>query len=344
MDSTEKRPLMIARGWIQAAAIVLIIGFFIMGVLTYYTYTEEPPIPDVVKTTNGSTLFTRGDIMAGQEIFLGNGLMEYGSIFGHGAYLGPDFTTEYLHRAALSSIDFYGGSNSDTARSRTIQDFKTNRYDDATGTLVYTDAQAHAFSECQAYYASFFGEPSTKFGLRPSAIRDPEEIRKLTAFFSWSAWAASTARPGHPYSYTNNWPPEPLVDNHATADSIVWSVLSLIVLLGGIGLLLAVFGRWNLLGWHGREQQSVSFRAPDEVLLTPAQKACAWFFFIMAALFVVQTLLGGATEHYRADLQTFFGIDLGRLLPFNVVRTWHLQLALFWIVTAFLAAGVSLFR
>jgi len=147
MDSTEKRPLIIARGWIQVAAVVLIFGFFILGLLTYYTYTDEPPIPHVVKSTNGSTLFTREDILAGQQIFLGNGLMEYGSIFGHGAYLGPDFTTEYLHRAALSSIDFYGGPDSDTARSRTIRDFKTNRYDDAAGTLVYTDAQAHAFHE-----------------------------------------------------------------------------------------------------------------------------------------------------------------------------------------------------
>ena len=43
-----------------------------------------------------------------------------------------------------------------------------------------------------------------------------------------------------------------------------------------------------------------------------------------------------------ADLQTFFGIDLGRLLPFNVVRTWHLQLCLFWIVTAYLSAGIFL--
>ena len=119
------------------------------------------------------------------------------------------------------------------------------------------------------------------------------------------------------------------MNNHATADSIVWSVLSLAALLAGTGLLLGAFGRWNFLGWHGREQQAISFRAPDEMVLTPAQRACAWFFFIMAALFLVQTLLGGATEHYRADLQTFFGIDLGRLLPFNVVRTWHLQLALF---------------
>src|SRR5215470_5171706 len=105
MESTEKRPLMIAGGWIQAAILVLIIGFFILGVLTYYTYSGEPPIPDVVKSASGSTLFTRADIMAGQQIFLSNGLMEYGSVFGHGAYLGPDFTTGYLHSTALSSID-----------------------------------------------------------------------------------------------------------------------------------------------------------------------------------------------------------------------------------------------
>lgn len=128
MQLNEKRPLMVANGWIQAAAIVLIIGFFIMGVLTYYTYNDEPPIPEVVKADTGAILFTRADIMAGQSIFLRNGLMEYGSVFGHGAYLGPDFTAEYLHRAALSSIDVYGGATSDTALSKTIQDFKTNRY------------------------------------------------------------------------------------------------------------------------------------------------------------------------------------------------------------------------
>lgn len=342
MQGSEKRSLLISNAWLQAAGIVLIVGFLIMGILTYYTYTDEPPIPRTVKSSTGAILFTGADILAGQQIFLSNGLMEYGSIFGHGAYLGPDFTAEYLHRAALSSIDFYGGSGSDTARIRTLDDFKTNRYDAATGTLTYTDAQANAFEQCRAYYASFFGNPTTRFGLRPSAISDPEQIRRLIAFFSWTAWAASTTRPGRSYSYTNNWPPEPLVNNHVTADAIVWSMLSLAALLGGTGVLLAGFGRWNLLGWHGREQQTMSFRAPDKVSLTPAQSACAWFFFVMAALFLIQTLCGGATEHYRADLQSFFGINLGRLLPFNVVRTWHLQLAIFWVSTSYLAAGIFL--
>jgi nitric oxide reductase subunit B len=342
MEKTQSRRLLISKGWIQAVAIVVVFGFFVLGLLAYLTYTDEPPIPAKVIDPQGRVLFARDDVVKGQGVFLRNGLMEYGSIFGHGAYLGPDFTADYLHRAALMVIDFYGGAASDRAKAQAVADFKTNRYDNATGTLLFTEAQAGAFEKLENFYGDFFAEPSTKYGLRPGAITDPQQIHQLTAFFGWSAWAASALRPGRRYSYTNNWPPEPLVDNHATADNIVWSVLSLIALLGGIGLLLAAFGRWNFLGWHGREQQKVSFRPPDEIVLTPAQRSCAWFFLVMAVLFLAQALLGGATQHYRAELSNFFGIDLARVLPFNVARTWHLQLAIFWVATSYLAAGIFL--
>ncbi len=342
MSGSAKRALLVSSGWMQAVVIVFLCGFLILGILAYRTYTDEPPIPSQVVGPNGQLLFTKADVIAGQQAFLRNGLMEYGSVFGHGAYLGPDFTADYLHRAALIAIDFYGGSSSETARQQTIADFKTNRYDGSTGVLEYSAAQARAFQQLQTYYAGFFGTPDSRFGLRPSAITDPHQVRQLTAFFSWSAWAGAAQRPHADYSYTNNWPPELLVGNHATADAVVWSVLSLIALLGGIGLLLAAFGRWNLLGWHGREDQRVSFRPPDEVVLTPAQRSCAWFFFVMALLFALQALLGGATQHYRADIANFFGFDLARLLPFNIARTWHLQLAIFWVSTSFLAAGIFL--
>jgi len=342
MALEPRRQLLISHGWVQAVAIVMIFGFTVMGMLAYRTYTGEPPIPARVSDDSGHVLFTRGDILAGQAVFLRNGLMEYGSIFGHGAYLGPDFTADYLHRAALSVMEFYGGESSDRAKLQTVADFKNNRYDSSANTLIYTPAQAHAFEQLRGYYGEFFGEPTTKYGLRPNAIRDPEHIRQLTAFFSWSAWASAALRPGEQYSYTNNWPPEPLVENRATADAIVWSVLSLIALLGGIGLLFAAFGRWNFLGWHGREQQTVSFRPPNQVLLTPAQRACAWFFLVMGLLFLLQTLAGGASQHYRAEISNFFGIDLARLLPFNIARTWHLQLAIFWVSTSYLAAGIFL--
>jgi nitric oxide reductase subunit B len=338
----NKRPLLVSRLWIQAVLLVFTFGFLVLGMLAWGTYAGAPPIPATVADPGGRVLFTRADVLAGQETFLRNGLMEYGSIFGHGAYLGPDFTADYLHRAALAVLQVYGGAGSDRARTQTAADFKTNRFNPRTGILVYTAAQARAFDELVSYYRQFFGEPTTIYGLRPRAIADPGAVRQLTAFFSWSAWAGAALRPGRSYSYTNNWPPEPLVDNHATADALVWSVLSLVALLGGIGLLLAAFGRWNMLGWHGRERRTLVFRPPGEVALTPAQRACAWFFLTMAALFVLQALLGGATQHYRADLSTFFGVDLARLLPFNVARTWHVQLAIFWVSTSYLAAGIFL--
>jgi nitric oxide reductase subunit B len=341
MKEAGKRALLVARGWVQAVTLVFLFGFFVLGLLAYRTYTGEPPIPGRVVDAAGNVLFTRADTLGGQQVFLQNGLMEFGSIFGHGAYLGPDFTADYLHRAALRVRDSYGGAT-DRAQAQTIADFKTNRYDAATDTLTLTAAQAAAFRGLEGYYREYFGEPTTKYGLRPRAITDPAQIHRLTAFFAWSAWAAAALRPSREYSYTNNWPPEPLVDNHPTADTVVWSVLSLIALLGGIGLLLAAFGRWSFLGWHGREQRTLSFRPPGQVALTPSQRVCAWFFLVMAALFLLQTLLGGASQHYRAEITNFFGFDLARILPFNVARTWHLQLAIFWVATSYLAAGIFL--
>jgi len=337
-----RRELLVSKGWVQAVALVVLFGFFVLGLLAYRTYTGQPPIPERVVDPEGNVVYTGEDVTAGQEVFLRNGIMEYGSIFGHGAYLGPDFTADYLRRSALSVRDSYGGEGSNQAAARTVEDFKENRYDSETGTLELMAAQVAAFEELRGHYGEFVGEPTTRNGLRPEAISNPEEIRQLTAYYGWTAWATSTLRPDKDYSYTNNWPPEPLVENEPTANVVVWSVLSLIALLGGIGLLFAAFGRWNFLGWHGREQQALSFRTPGDVALTPAQRACAWFFLVMAALFLIQTLVGAASEHYRADLASFFGIDLAQRFPYNLVRTWHVQLAIFWTATAFLAAGIFL--
>lgn len=337
----DKRNLLVSKAWIQAVAVVVLFGFFVLGFLAYKTYSDEAPIPERVLTAAGETLFTGSDIIAGQQVFLRNGLMEYGSIFGHGAYLGPDYTADYLRRAATSVANSHArGNTPEQARTQTALEFKTNRYDPTTGNLVFTEGQAAAYNELVNYYGTFFSEPSTRFGLRPNAIRDAAEQRQLTAFFSWSAWAAAALRPGHNYSYTNNWPPESLVNNTVTADMIVWSMLSLAALLGGIGVLFFAFGRWNFLGWHGRERQTLSFRAPGDVALTPAQRITGWFFLTMAVLFLIQTFVGAASQHYRADITSFFGIDLARLLPFNVARTWHLQLAIFWVATSYLAAGI----
>jgi nitric oxide reductase subunit B len=343
----ERREFLISKAWIQAVVLVVLCGFFVLGLLAYRTYMAHPPVPARVVDKNGNVLFTGHDISAGQQVFLHNGLMEYGSVFGHGAYLGPDYTADYLRREADLIINSIGGLGSPVSglvpESFITRDLRTNRYDSKTGTLRFSATEAYAFRLLVGHYTEFFSDPSTEHGLVTNAITDRNELRQLTAFFAWTAWAAAAKRPGHNYSYTNNWPSEPRVGNKPTANVIVWSVLSLIALLGGIGLLFAAFGRWGQrLGWHGREQATLSFRAPGDVALTPAQRATAWFFFVMAALFLLQTLVGAASQHYRADITSFFGINLARVFPYNLMRTWHVQLAIFWVATSFVAAGIFL--
>jgi nitric oxide reductase subunit B len=343
MSNGTRREFLISRTWIQAVVLVVVCGFFVLGLLAYRTYMAHPPVPSRVVDPSGKTLFTGDQISHGQRVFLNNGLMEYGSAFGHGAYLGPDYTADYLRRASNIVRDIYGGPASDAAARRTIRDFRTNRYDGRTHVLQFSQAQSTAFHRLVPYYSGFFSDPSTEHGLKPDAITNRAALHDLTAFFAWTAWAGAADRPGHDYSYTNNWPPEPRVDNKPTANVIVWSVLSLIALLGGIGILFAAFGRWGgRLGWHGRAQATLSFRAPGDVALTPAQRATAWFFFVMAALFLIQTFVGAAAQHYRAEITDFFGFDLAQVFPYNLMRTWHVQLAIFWVATSFVAAGIFL--
>src|ERR671912_2227797 len=129
---TGRRELLVSKVWVQVVALVVLFGFFVLGLLAYRAYSGQPPIPERVVDPGGRVVFTGEDVTAGQGVFLKNGLMQYGSIFGHGAYLGPEYTADYLRRSALSVRESYGGEGSDVAASRTVEDFKQNRYDTET--------------------------------------------------------------------------------------------------------------------------------------------------------------------------------------------------------------------
>ena len=161
MEAADRRPLLVSKGWVQAVLIVVLFGFFVLGLLAYRTYQAKPPMPQRVVDPGGTVLYTAKDIAAGQQVFLHNGLMEYGSVFGHGAYLGPDYTADYLRRSSDLVRRSYGGARSDTAASRTIRDFRTNRYDGRSGTLALTAPQAAAHRRLVGYYSRFFSEPTT---------------------------------------------------------------------------------------------------------------------------------------------------------------------------------------
>ena len=341
--AASRRARLIGKGWIQGVALVMLFGFTVMGLLAYRTYTNSMPQPERVVTESGETLFTTQDITEGQKLFQARGLMEYGSILGHGGYLGPDFTAEYLRMEATNVKEQLASQGVDDPAAATKEMLRTNRYDSSTGTLVWTDEQVKAYNDAVAHYTKMFGPDAHSHGLKPDLITDPVQVKQVTAFFGWTAWGSSAQRPGHDYSYTNNWPPESLVGNAPTGDLMIWSVLSLIVLIGGTGVMFAIYGRWSQkIGWHSEEAPALSFRQPEEIGLTKSQRVVAWYVFTIAALFLVQTLLGALAEHYRADVLSFFGFDLGRLLPFSLARTWHVQLSLFWTAIGLLAAGLFL--
>ena len=336
-----RQPMPISSRWFQGAILTYLIGFTVLGMLAYLVYRDQPPIPGKV-IAGDQVLFTRDDVLKGMNVFQRYGLMEYGSVYGHGAYLGPDFTAEYLHKSAEFLIQAYAAAPAGalSARERVAAELHENTYQPTADVLTWSAPRAAAHQDLAAYYGSIFYAKQTRGGAQAEWIKDADDIRKLTAFFAWSAWTATANRPGQTYSYTNNWPPEPLAGNFITADAVIWSVISIIGLLGGTGLILYFFGRYDWLGWSDEETMPVQFRSVEDVAVTPAQRAVVWFLFVSSLLFVLQTLTGGLIAHYRAEPEAFFGIDLSIVLPFNIMRTWHVQLAIFWVSASYLATGI----
>jgi nitric oxide reductase subunit B len=335
--------------WKRIAIITMLFGFAILILLTAKAYDNAPPIPARAIDPAGTVVFTGEDVTAGQEIFLKHGLMNNGTIWGHGAYLGPDFSAQYLHNRALDLGDHFArerlgrGYGEITAEEQaginaTIAlTLKENRYDPLTGTLTLLPDAAQSFERQVGYWTDYLKTPTNNGGLRADAITDPQELRQLTAFFAWTAWASAAERPGKTYSYTNNFPYDPLAGNTPTSGTLIYSAVSLIFLLGGTAAVLLAFGKFDYLGWHGGS--SVAARvvpAPP----TDAQRATLKFMGVAVLLFLAQTLIGGAVAHYRAEPGDFYGIDLSAFLPSNLLRTWHLQLAIFWVATSYVAGAL----
>ena len=340
--------------WLRAILIVMVIGFAVLIAITALAYRNAPPIPGTIADAQGNTLFTAADIGDGQAVFLKYGLMDNGSIWGHGAYLGPDYSAEALHRmgqdaaAALAQTQFGKPlAQLDPMQRAALQSdvalvLKTNRYDAASDTLTLTAAETQAWQQQIGYWTDYFRHPAANGGLKPDLISDPAELRQFTAFVTWAAWASVANRPGTDYSYTNNFPYDPSVGNTPVAGALLWSALSLLVLLAGIAAVLLAFGKFDYLGWVSRGHVIRPHVQPDEA--GPGQRALVKFYVLVALVFLFQTLVGGATAHYRADPGSFYGFQLETIFPSNLMRTWHLQSAIMWIATSYVAAALFLGR
>lgn len=316
----------------------------------------KPPIPETVIGANGHVLFTGADIMAGQRYYLAHGGQQIGSIWGHGAYLAPDWSADALHRTALVAAGLHAGKAVDEARrfqqtdlealeagdrarieARVAVELKENRFDAKSQVLRLSSGQEAAVPALVAYYTALFRGGNDAMSIPRGVVDSPEAGRNLTAFFFWTAWAAMTNRPSEDFTYTANWPFDPLAGNKPLPSALVWSIVSVVLLIPGIALAVFFYVRMR-----GDEAEQPQIRHLEQPTPTPSQRAVLWFFLVALLLFLVQAGLGSITGHYAVEGNHLFGIDVGRVAPYAATRTWHLQLAVFWIATCWLATGLFL--
>lgn len=337
---------------------VIVASFAVLGYYGWEIYQVAPPIPERVVTTDGRQLFSRQDITNGQNVWQSMGGQEVGSVWGHGGYTAPDWTADWLHREAVWMLDQYATQDfgqpyarlnpeqQAALRARLQADLRTNTYDPATGTLTVSPLRAQAIAAVSDHYTRLFGNDPSMAELRDAyaipanTIKDPERQRMMNAFFFWATWATVTNRPGEAVSYTHNWPSEPLVGNIATGSMVLWSVISFVLLLAGIGALA-----WFYASQRPEQGREIHPEYPERDPLlamkpTPSMRATLKYFWVAGALWMIQVLLGVVTAHYGVEGGGLYGIPLDKWVPYSVARTWHLQLGIFWIATTWLATGL----
>ncbi|NLT28993.1 MAG: nitric-oxide reductase large subunit [Propionibacterium sp.] len=335
-----------ARWWV--ALILVLVGSF--GVLLYMGQQinqHKPPIPAQVVDTDGTELFTGDDIVDGQKIWQSIGGQQIGSVWGHGAYVAPDWTADWLHREILFVLDEYAGSagfdslgveEQAALQARMKQVIRTNTYDPDTETVTLAPERVGAWRANTEHYSQIFAEGHEPYAIPAGTLTNTEQLEKMSAFFWWSSWAASTNSPDSDITYTQNWPHEPLIDNVPTTTNILWSIISIILLLLGIAGMV-----WYHNAHSGDDEITEDVPTKDPLLgyqPTPSQKATLKYFFVVGGLFVMQIAVGILTAHYGVEGGALYGIPIDEFLPYAVVRTWHTSLGIFWIATAWLATGL----
>jgi nitric oxide reductase subunit B len=325
-----------------------IIAIIMVSMLIYYTANlqkEVPPIPQEVVSAGGEVLYTYDDVVEGKAYFQQFDLTDWGSLLGMGAYIGPDFSTDLLHYRAEHLYDYYGqelygkknAELSDIERGavkeRVKQDFRGETRL-VEGTTVYTEASALAYKKNVEYVVDLLVNGDPERGFRGGIIR-PDEAVKIAAFFDWAQLVSSSLRPGTERTWSNNWPHEPLIDQDLTFFShkvSLWEFLILWTLT-----IVIVFLSYEYLF---KKEENEQLEEPLKITsIFPSQKKLLKYIPIVATLMVVQMVMGGYLAHLYTDPTSDFIISQ-ELLPFNVIRSMHTQLAILWVAVGWLVGGL----
>ena len=307
---------------------VLVTSFLILLYMGIAIFRDKPPIPKEVLSSQGAVVMTAEQIQQGQKLTLNNQLVDYGSILGHGSYYGPDFTAESIHVLASSY------KTNLKSKELVVSEFKRNRFNKQSRILTLSAVQEEGLRTLQNYYFARISNEWIQDGVHLKASE--QDIKNMINYFWWTAWSSTTKRPNKNHTYTNNWPYDEDAGNTVSPDSVLYSALSVGLLILGIGLISILYFRGNFcpVETQGKNSPLERFRA------TLSQKKTLKYFALAGVLFLVQSLLGGYMAHSYVETNAFYGLDLSIILPFNLARGLHLQLVIFWIALCFLGMGL----
>ena len=338
-----------------ALATVILLSFGVLGFFGVEIFRTMPPFPKQVVTTEGEILFEGQDIKDGQNVWQSIGGQTVGSIWGHGAYIAPDWNADYLHRESVimlrklaeqDGLDYSTLPEEEKAKYQVLlrQELRKNTYDPTTGIITYSPLRAEAAREVGEHYAKLFlGDDAPEYvklrsdyALRGKSLEDPAKMAKMNAFFAWTSWVCVASRPGSDVSYTNNWPHDPVIGNVAPTSLHLWSGFSVLMLLTAVGILVY---------YYAQSKEDEEGPLPTEDPLrgmkpTASMRATIKYIWIVSALMLVQMVLGAITAHYGVEGDALFSLPIQDFLPQAVSRSWHVQLAILWIATSWLATGL----
>ena len=335
-----------------AAILCFIVAMVVLVGGRFSMHDELPPYPGKVLGPKGDVLFEKSDILEGQDVYQRYGLMDHGAVWGHGSQRGPEFSATTLHMVAEAARDhiakkehgqFYqqlDDLNKELIDVKVKREVKTNRYDPERDTLTLTDAQVKGLDRVHQHWEITFREGEQRYGFLPNTVRTKEQRLQISRFFFWTAWVASANRPGKDYSYTNNWPADRSIGNIATTQTYFWSIGGVLALLFVLVLFVYLVHRYGL--WYGPAKGVPLSEKLIEMPLTPSQLKAAKYFLVVILLFLLQTNFGGLLAHYTVHPGSFWFPIVSTLIPYSLAKSWHLQLAIFWIATTWVASAIYL--
>ncbi|MGB2580190.1 MAG: cbb3-type cytochrome c oxidase subunit I [Minisyncoccia bacterium] len=327
---------------------VAVVSFAILGWAAKVTYSTVPPQPDKFLTELGETLITGEDIVAGKGGFQKAGLMDYGSLYGMGSYFGIDYTAEYLKQLGLRTdeniaMSRYGQSFSaiseDNQESVKREMRRMLKGIDLTKSEVVLPAPvADAVKTIRQDIVTFLLTDNPEIGWSRARALNNETALETANFLIYSSITTVALRPDGSASWTQNWPHEPLVGNAPTTSAFNWTWISYTFTFLLFGAVIFIYEHWlNHRDTSPREYKMIDFRP-----LTPSQRKVGKYFIVVGAVFLTQLAVGVLMAHYYSERASFYGFNIGEYLPFNFLRSLHIQTPIVWIGLSWIGAALFL--